>query len=268
MKIANKTFIVTGGGSGMGRELTLQLVQKGAHVIIIDLHEDDMNETANMAGQNSVSSYRIDISDKTAIDQFVQDVGTKHPNIDGVVNNAGIIQPFIDVKDLDFQQIEKVMNVNFYGPLYLTKALLPRLLKRPEAHILNVSSMGGFIPFPGQAIYGASKAAVKLLTEALYAELLNTKVGVTLAFPGAIDTNIMSNSGLATKEEEAKSKREAKFNALPADKAAAQMIKAIEKNKLHVLIGKDAKMMNFLYRLAPRRAINMITKQMAKMKAS
>ena len=89
------------------------------------------------------------------------------------------------------------MNVNFWGVVNMTKAFLPALLARPAAAVLNVSSMGGFLPVPGQAVYGASKAAVKLFTEALFAELHETNVAVTIVFPGGVATNITQNSGVA-----------------------------------------------------------------------
>jgi short-subunit dehydrogenase len=101
---------------------------------------------------------------------------------------------------LPYDAIERVLNVNLYGVIYMTKAFLPHLLTRPEAHIVNVSSMGGFFPVPGQSLYGASKAAVKLLTEGLYSELIDTNVRVTAVFPGAIATNISQNSGLRSRQ--------------------------------------------------------------------
>nr|WP_321452014.1 SDR family oxidoreductase [uncultured Carboxylicivirga sp.] len=261
MKIQNKRIVVTGAGSGMGRELTLQLVQKGAKVAMVDINESGLEETAKLAGESNVSVHVTNISDRQSVEQLPKAVINQHGAVDGIINNAGIIQPFINVADLDYDHIERIMNVNFYGTLYMTKAFMPHLLKRPEAHIANVSSMGGFIPFPGQTFYGASKAAVKLLTEGLYAELKETNVNVTIIHPGAVNTNIMSNSGVATKEKEEQSK-EASNMTLPAPKAAAIMIKAIEKNKFRVMVGKDARMLDKIYRLAPRFATNFIVKMM------
>ena len=100
------------------------------------------------------------------------------------------------LNDLDYAAIDRVFDVNWRGTLYMTKTFLPLLLARPEAHIVNVSSMGGFLPVPGQTIYGASKAAVKLLTEGLHSELAGTNVRVTVVFPGAVATNITANSGV------------------------------------------------------------------------
>jgi short-subunit dehydrogenase len=140
----------------------------------------------------------------------------------------------------------------------MTKTFLPGLLKRPEAHIINVSSMGGFLPVPGQSAYGASKAAVKLFTEGLYAELLDTNVRVSVVFPGATSTNITKNSGV-----EAPNIGDKKFKTLSASEAAAQIISGIEKNRPQIFVGSDCKTMNFLYRLSPIYATKLIAKQMA-----
>ena len=142
----------------------------------------------------------------------------------------------------------------------LFRSFLPHFLERPEAHIVNVSSMGGFLPVPGQTMYGASKAAMKLFTEGLHSELLDTNVGVTVVFPGAIGTNIAANSGIKvmTGQEDAKSK----YKTTSPVKAAAEIIAGIEKKKYRVLIGSDAKMMDFLTRLMPERAARIIYTQM------
>jgi short-subunit dehydrogenase len=200
------------------------------------------------------------MSDKPAVQALPQQVVETHGQLDGVFNNAGIIQPFVRINDLDEQAIERVMNVNFFGVLYLTKASLPILLKRPEGHIINTSSMGGFLPVPGQGVYGASKAAVKLMTEALYAELLNTNVRVTAVFPGAIQTDITKNSGVTINFDTSKPQKQHKT--LSSEKAAEIIIQAMEKNKFRVLVGSDAKFMDFLYRISPGFATRFIAKQM------
>jgi short-subunit dehydrogenase len=130
-------------------------------------------------------------------------------------------------------------------------------------HILNISSMGGFCPVPGQTIYGASKAAVKLLTEGLYAECIGTNVAVTVAFPGAIATNISQNSGVGPSAEEAAADGDApKFKmTLPAD-AARIIVDAMERDAFRVTVGSDATMLDRLSRLAPKKAAELIAKQM------
>jgi len=261
MKAENKTILVTGGGSGMGRELVLNLLTKGAKVAAIDINEKSLQETAVLAGDRNVnlSLFVTDITDKPAVEGLLDKMISKFGAVDGIINNAGIIQPFIKVNDLSYEVIERVMNINFYGTLYLIKTFLPHLLTRPEAHIVDISSMGGFLPVPGQTIYGASKAAVKLLTEGLHSELSGTNVRVTVVFPGGVRTNIMSNSGLADRMS---SSTEGAQKILPAEKAAALIIDGMEQNSYRVLVGKDAKMLDLLYRLNPAYAAGLIAKKM------
>lgn len=266
MLVRNKVIVLTGAGSGMGRELALLLLKRGARVAAVDLSEDALNETKKLAGENAseLSCHILNITNKAAIFSLPEEVISIHGAVDGLINNAGIIQPFVDVKDLSDEQIDKLMQVNFTGSLNMIRAFLPFLLERPEAHIANVSSMGGFIPFPGQTIYGASKAALKLLTEGLYAELKDTKVGVTVIHPGAVNTNIAKNSGVEIKGMEDQASA---YKALPASKAAEIMVKAIEKNKFRVMVGNDARFLDLFYRLCPAWAVRFIVKQMSNLKS-
>ena len=259
MKVNNKVVVVTGAGSGMGRELTLELVRRGAKVAAIDMRQETLNETAKLAGKN-VETFILDVTNRAEVADIPAKVLNKMGEVDVLINNAGIIQPFVKIKDLTFEQAEKVMNVNFYGPFAMIKAFLPGLLTRPAAHILNVSSMGAYAPVPGQSVYGASKAAVKLLTEGLRSELLGTNVGVTVVFPGAVATNISTNSGLAMPANA--DAQSSQFKSLPAPIAAKKMIDAIESGKPRITIGRDAKSMDRLSRLNPVFAANLIYKQM------
>lgn len=260
MKIANKTFVVTGGGNGIGRELVLQLLGMGARVAAVDINAKALEETKNLAGSqvDKLTLHALDITNRAAIEALPASVLAAHGFVDGLINNAGIIQHFVRFNDLLMSEIERVMNINFYGTVNLTKAFLPHFLERPEAHIVNVSSMGGFLPVPGQTMYGASKAAVKLFTEGLHSELLDTNVGVTVVFPGAIGTNIAANSGIQVMTGQ----EDAKYKTTSPVAAAAAIIAGIEKKKYRVLIGSDAKMMDFLSRLMPERAAKIIYAQM------
>jgi short-subunit dehydrogenase len=262
MKAQNKVIIVTGAGSGMGRELTLNLLSKNAKVVALDINEAALNETIELAGNKKdlVSNFVIDITKKDLIEKLLDKVITQYGAVDGIINNAGIIQPFIKVNELGYDVIERVMNINFYGTLYLIKTFLPHLLTRPEAHIVNISSMGGFLPVPGQTIYGASKAAVKLLTEGLNSELANTNVKVTVVFPGAVNTNITKNSGLNVPAQATAENKSMKT--LSAAKAAEIIIDGMEKDRYRVLVGKDAAFMDMIYRLNPKRAAGFISKKM------
>ena len=263
MRVHNKVIVVTGGGNGIGRELVLNLVPRGAEVAAIDIREDSLLETLDLLGdeKSKASAHVVNITDREGVQALPEEIIDRHGAVDGLINNAGIIQPFFRLNDLDFADIERVMNVNFYGMVNMVKSFLPHLLKRPEGHIVNVSSMGGFFPFPGQSLYGASKAAVKLLTEGLHSELTETNVRVTVVFPGAIETNITANSGvdgLAIDDDE----RESSMPTTKPDVAAQMIIDGMERDKFRVLIGNDAKMMDLLYRLSPKRAAGYIYKQM------
>lgn len=265
MKVKNKTIVVSGAGSGMGRELTLNLLAKGAQIAALDINENSLKETAKLAKayQDNLATFVLSVADQAAVEALPAQVVARFGKVDGIINNAGVIQPFIRLADLDYAAIQRVLDINLYGVIYMVKAFLPLLKERPEAHIVNVSSMGGFLPVPGQTIYGASKAAVKLLTEGLYAELINTNVHVTLVYPGAIATNITTNSGIAAPTVSADSAgKSSAMQPMPADKAAAIIADAMEQNRYSVLVGSDAKFLDFLYRLNPKGAVKFISDKM------
>ncbi len=258
MKVNGKTLLVTGAGGGVGRELVLLLLSKGASVAAVDISEARLKETAKIANSKKLTTHICDLSKKTEVEKLFDEVIAAHKEVDGVINNAGVIQPFVKIQALDYDKIEAVMKINFYGPLYVTKTFLPHLLERPVAHVLNVSSMGGFFPVPGQAIYGASKAALKLMTEALAAEMIGTNVHVTVVFPGAIETDIAKNSKIDMKGMDAADAPKMKM--LKASEAAQIIVKGMEKNKFQVYAGKDSKLMKFIYKINPKMAPRMMYK--------
>lgn len=258
MLIAGKKFLVTGAGNGMGREVALELLRRGAEVIGVDINEGFLKETALLAGQNAANlqTLKLDITDRNAAAELAK----KHPDLDGLVNVAGIIQPFVRVNDLGFDAIDRVMNINFLGPLNLIKAFLPGLLTRPQAHILNVSSMGSYAPVPGQTLYGASKAALNLLTEGLRSELSETNVRLTLVWPGAIGTNISKNSGVTVAGAE--NMESSKMKVTSAVEAGRMMVDAIEQGQKRIYIGGDAKFMGRLSKWSQDTAAKLIYKNL------
>ena len=264
MNVSEKVIIVTGGGKGLGRALVLNLLTEGCRVVAVDINGEALAETFQMAKgyARSLMISQTDITNPEAIDDMICQTLFRYGAIDGIINNAGIIQPFRRIRDLDTKDIDRVFNINFKGTLNLIKAALPALHKRPEAHIVNISSMGGFLPVPGQAIYGASKAAVKILSEALRAELQESAIGVTTVFPGALYTNIKANSGLQA-DAGAGTEGHAPSAAFSPTKAAKMIIHAIEQNKAQLYIGKDAESMNLLYRLNPNMATKLISNKIA-----
>lgn len=266
MKVKDKVIVVTGAGGGIGREIVLNLLSKGARVAAADLNKVALDETEKLANQKGfkLSSHIVNLTDREAVEALPSQVIDYHGAVDGIINNAGIIQPFVPINELDYDKIKLVMDINFYGTLYMTKTFLPYLLKRPVGHITNISSMGGFLPVPGQSIYGASKAAVKLMTEGLRSELNGTNVKVTVVFPGGVSTNIMKNSGISGSTTENTSNDQMSQLLTPAG-AAEQIVNGMELDKYRVLAGKDSKIMDKLYRLSPQRAAELITKKMKTM---
>jgi|tagenome__1003787_1003787.scaffolds.fasta_scaffold20946813_3 short-subunit dehydrogenase len=262
MKVDSKVWVVTGAASGMGRELVWQLLRRGGRVAAVDRDPQGLAATAEAAdaATSHLSTHVVDITDRSAVQGLPAEVVAVHGAVDGLINNAGIIQPFVPVAELDDATIERVLNVNLMGTLHMVRAFLPYLVSRPEAHLANVSSMGGFFPFPGQTLYGASKAAVRLLTEGLYAELLDGNVRVSVIFPGAVNTGISENSGIEQPPTDAGEK----LPILSPAKAATIMIRGIEKDKLHIYVGPDSRLMSLAIKVAPRPAIRFVQKQMSK----
>lgn len=258
-------FVVTGGGNGIGREIVIDLLEKGHRVAAIDLDDKGLEkikeDTQNYS--NNLKTYILNITDLDKTVEVHDHILKDFKKIDGVINVAGIIQPFVKVVDLEMDQIKKVIDVNLYGTIHINKTFLPTLLKNEtKSYLVNVSSMGGFLPVPGQSVYGASKAAVKLYTEGLYAELIDTNVSVSIVFPGAIGTNIAINSGVTTESLAEEKTKDSNVKMLDPKIAAQEIVEKIFKEKLYIYIGQDAKLMNFMYRRWPKKSIHLITKQM------
>lgn len=264
MKVNKKSVVVTGAGSGIGRALVAELLARGAAVAAVDLSDEGLKETARINGNNEALSLHVaNIADQARVAELPAEILARHGAIDVLINNAGIIQPFVPFAELDLEVIDRVLQVNLYGVIHMTRAFLPHMMERAEAHLVNVSSMGGFMPFPGQTMYGASKAAVKLLTEGLYAELMDTSVDVSVVFPGAVATNITTNSGAGGHAPE--EAEDSALEPLPAKDAARAIVDGIEKGRLHIFVGKDSKLLNMATRIAPRRSVRFIQQQMKKM---
>lgn len=259
VNVQGKVFVVTGAGNGIGREVTLQLLAKGARVAGIDLNEQGLAETSKLANAGThFTTHVVNITDRDATAALPATVLEAHGQVDGLINIAGVIQQFVRLIDLPFSEMEKVMNVNFWGVINMVKAFLPTLIERPEASLVNISSMGAYAPVPGQAVYGASKAAVRLLSEALYAELMETNVAVSVVFPGAIGTNIAQNSGVSIGSGAESTHK----TTAPSEAGRVIVEEAIEKGRFRATIGRDAAIMDKLARLNPKKAAEIIAKQM------
>ncbi|MBR3230175.1 MAG: SDR family oxidoreductase [Bacilli bacterium] len=258
MQINKKNIIITGAASGVGKELTKQMLKKGAYVAALDINEENLEKLKQDLNSKRLKTYKVDMGNAESIKSFTEEY-RKEFDVDIIINNAGIIQPFVKVENLEDNVIDKVMNVNFFGPVNLIRYLMKDLTKdRKKQYIVNISSMGGFFPFPGQTIYGASKAALKIFTEGLYAELEKTNVKVLIVLPGAMNTNITKNSNVEIKT----TKEESNFKLLEPDIAAYKIIEAIENDKFKLFLGQDSKFLKLLYKINSKWAISYINKKM------
>ncbi len=264
MILKGKVIVITGAGGGIGQELVVQALSDGAFVAAVDINPEALERTKAAAGENAhrLSLHVANITDSHAVCALPEDVLSVHGKIDAIINNAGIIQPFVPFAELDYETIQRVMNINVYGMMYMTRSFLPYIAEAEEGYIANVSSMGGFLPVPGQALYGASKAAVKLLTEALRSELVDTNIHVSVIMPGGVATDITKNSGVKISAS-AVEPSGGNYKMTTPKEAARTILVGIRSNKPRILVGKDAKFMDLLSRLAPVKASQYITRMMA-----
>ena len=251
---AGKVAVVTGAGSGIGQALALELGRSGAKVAISDVDVDGLAQTEEQlkAIGAQVKSDRLDVTEREAFLAYADAVAEHFGKVNQIYNNAGIAFSG-DVEISQFKDIERVMDVDFWGVVNGTKAFLPHLIASGDGHVINVSSLFGLMSVPGQAAYNAAKFAVRGFTEALRQEMVlaGHPVGVTTVHPGGIKTAIARNAVVAEGlDQEKMAKMFDKRLARTSPKRAAQIIlEAVRKDKARVLVGADAKALDLLVRL-------------------
>jgi len=247
-----KTVVITGAGSGMGRSMAVQLAQMGATVLISDKNEAGLNETKRLIDTNKgkCKTYQVDVGDKQQIDVFAKQVLAEFGYIDVLINNAGMAIGEATLNEIPLEDFERLINVNLWGVIHHTKAFLDVLISRPEAAIVNTSSVFGLMGIPSQIPYCVSKYAVRGFTESLRLELIKTNVAVTCVHPGGIDTDIAKN-GIHYKNRDKAVEHFKTMVITSSDKAASIIIKAIQKKSKRVMVGPDAKIIRFITQAAP-----------------
>jgi short-subunit dehydrogenase len=189
---------ITGAASGIGRALAIELAARGADVALADRDEAGLQTVAAEIGGKhgvKVTTYRVDVGESAAIVDFAQRTIAAHPRLNILINNAGVAL-LGGFSEIDQTQMDRLMNVNFWGAVHATRAFLPHLATRKEAHIVNVSSIFGIVAPPGQTAYAAAKFALRGFSESLRHELKMAKspVRLSVVHPGGVATNIVRNS--------------------------------------------------------------------------
>jgi hypothetical protein len=271
-----KVAAITGAGSGIGQQLAILLAQQGAHLALSDVNEQGLVETRSLIAQYPVNATftQLDVSNQEAVRAWAADSFTHHGKINLIFNNAGVALAST-VEGMNYEEMEWIFNINFWGVVYGTKEFLPYLKQSGEGHVINISSLFGLTAQPTQSAYNATKFAVRGFTEALRQELdiQNNGVSATCVHPGGIRTNIannarMSDSIRALGMNPARASRS--FNKVlktPPSDAAKIILDAVRKNKARILIGTDAKILDIVQRVTPThysQALNFLTKKSQK----
>src|SRR5271155_4240589 len=268
MKLENRTAVITGSASGIGRAIAVSLARRGCSLALADVNDAGLSETARMAhlaqteptnhtaprSALRISQHHLDVADRRAIAAFPEAVIAAHPGVDILVNNAGVAVggTFEAVSEEDF---EWLFEINFWGVVRMTRAFLPLLRKSDDARVVNLSSIYGIISPPAETAYSASKFAVRGFSNSLRHELAGSKIGVTVVHPGGVATSIADNARVPKDmpPEEVARRRALAKKALrmPPEVAGEIIVKGIERRSARILVGNDAKFLALLERLAP-----------------
>ena len=256
--------VVTGAASGIGRALAIRLAKEEiAGVAVSDVNETGLSETASLAGAFGVpvSTHIIDVSDLDQMKRFAGEAVEKHGRVTHLINNAGV-GLFGNFEQISIDDMRWLMGINFWGVVHGCKVFLPTLLAQPAAHIVNVSSVFGFIAPEEQTAYCASKFAVRGFTESLRHEYAGTNLHVSSVHPGGVLTNIARNSRIGENTPREWRDQGAKFFDRVAkstpEQAAETIISGIKKKNPRILIGKDARAISTFSRLFPKRYLRVI----------
>ena len=254
--VDGKIAALTGAGSGIGRALALQLNREGCELFLSDISAASLNETLALLPRQDVPAdgQVLDVADKTSVYAWAEKIAEVKGHVDIVINNAGVAL-ISNVENNRYVDFEWLMGINFWGVVYGTQAFLPLLRQSQQGHLVNISSVFGLFSAPTQSAYNAAKFAVRGYTEALRQEMDGSNVHVCCVHPGGIKTNIARAARSEDSDVNA-DERDTEFQKLAhtsPEKAAAQIIAAIEKHKKRLLIGMDARVFSLVCRLFPVR---------------
>jgi NADP-dependent 3-hydroxy acid dehydrogenase YdfG len=252
-----KTAFITGAASGIGKALAEQLASEGVALYLTDINEEALSEVASAlkASQVNVHHKKLDVASKEGVFAAVADAEQKIGALDAIFNNAGVsLTDTIDT--MSYENFEWLMDINFWGVVHGTKAVLPKMLERGTGHIINISSIFGHVGIPGQSAYCAAKHAVKGFNESIHYDLKDTGVQIHSVHPGGVDTGIVRNGRqLHNKNgvvDPADMQKRFEEMAITTPKQAAKIIlSGVRASKYRILVGRDAKFMDRFQRFFP-----------------
>lgn len=267
--LSSKVVAITGAASGMGRSLAIECARRGADLALVDIDVKGVEDTAAKARAARLGSrvevQKLDVADRDAIYAWAATVETKLGGADVLVNNAGVSLS-ASVEKMTDEDFRWLFDINFWGVVNGTRAFLPQLKSKPEAHVVNLSSVFGIIGVPTQSAYCAAKFAVRGFTESLRQELASTSVRVSCVHPGGIKTDIVKRgrhyedaTGQATSTDVVAKSFEQGARTT-ADDAAKVILRGILSDNPRILIGADAVAIDVMARLAPRRYDAIVTR--------
>jgi len=257
---SGKVAAITGAGSGIGQATAIALAEKGCHLSLSDVNDKGLEQTLEKLRSYpvKVTAHHVDVGDRAAVYQYAEDSVKEHGKVNLIINNAGVGLGET-VETMSYENFEWLMNINFWGVVYGTKAFLPHLKQSGDGHVVNISSIFGIIGVPTQAAYNAAKFAVKGFTESLREEL-NIEggcVSATCVHPGGVKTNIARNSRMGEMgsmsiggQDEVADLFDHIAMSTP-EQAANAILRGVQKNQRRVLIGADAVLMDATQRLMP-----------------
>ena len=261
-RLQDRVAVVTGAASGLGRATSRLLAEKGCHLALVDVDSAGLEEVAREVGAlgRKTSTHLADVADADRMATLPAEVIAEQGGVHILVNNAGV-SVSATFEDHTLDDLRWIVGVNLWGVIHGCRFFLPELKKADEAHIVNVSSMFGFVGVPTQSSYCATKFAVRGLTEALWAELQGTTVGITSIHPGGINTSIARSMRSYDEAVRASTIAGLERSRPPAD-VARILVRAIEKNRLRAIAGWEAYASDWLKRLMPIRTHELIARRM------
>jgi NADP-dependent 3-hydroxy acid dehydrogenase YdfG len=251
-KITGRVAVVTGAASGIGRATAKHMIERGCAVAAADIDAGGLATLADEVGRSggTLSTHLVDVANRSQMAVLPERVLAEHGHVHILVNNAGVALGQT-VEDLSWEDFDWLVGINFWGVVHGCKFFLPYLQREEEAHIANISSMFGFAGLPTQGPYCATKAAVRSFSETLHAELGNSKVGVTSVHPGGIKTNIVRHARF--EDTQARDSLIESFERRGAEPevVARRIVRAIEVNRLRLLITPESRALDFAKRVLP-----------------